>query len=75
MSTLNQMRSVVDLTNQGWEVVRFPDRPDDNIMCGGPTYMANSANQMIVVVSSGHAYRVDITLETACKNGACFTPE
>lgn len=65
MSTLYQMRAVVELTNQGWEAVRFPDRDVEHAVLGGNTYMVNKQHTMIVVDAKGDAYEVDIGLETA----------
>lgn len=66
MSTIYQVRSVVELTNQGWEALRFPDRED--ITLGGYTYMANNKHEVIVVDAKGDAYRVDMSLEAAKNN-------
>lgn len=74
MSSLNQMRSVVELTNEGWEVVRFPD-PKEALVLGQPTYMANADKQMIVVDATGNAYPIDITLSTAQLRTPVYTGE
>lgn len=73
MSSLYQVRSVVELTNQGWEALRFPDRDIENLIFGGNIYMANKNHDIIVVDSQGDAYTVDVRLETAKSNPPIYT--
>lgn len=73
MSTFYQVRSVVELTNQGWEALRFPDRKD--ITLGANIYMANDKHEVIVVDGKGDAYRVDMSLETAKSHSPIYKSE
>lgn len=73
MSTIYQVRTVVELTNQGWEALRFPDR--EHLILGSNTYMANKEHEVIVVDAKGDAYRVDMTLGTAKSNPPIYTSQ
>lgn len=76
MSTLQQGRTVIELCQKGWEAVRlFPDPPSvSEATIGGPIYLTNAQRKMIVVDSTGTAYSVDLSLETATKNTPVFSP-
>lgn len=76
MSTLHQGRAVIELGQKGWEAVRLFPNPTSvaEVTVGGPIYLTNTQRQMIVVDSTGTAYPVDLSLETATKNPPAFSP-
>ena len=60
MSTLVQVRTIVEWSEKGWTPVRFPNA--DNIetaTVGGPAFLANPSGKMVMVDNDGLVYHVD----------------
>ena len=76
MSSFKHVQTVMELTQQGWEALRFPQPADTGEMIvGGVTYLANAQREMLVVDSTGNAYLVDISLLTAQRQPPVYTPK
>ena len=62
MSTLIQIKTIVEWSEKGWTPVRFPNAESiETATIGGPSFLANSSGKMVMVDNDGAVYHVDPT--------------
>ena len=59
MATMEQARAVIEWSERGWTAVRFPNTTMEEMRIGGPVFLTNNQQRLIMVDNDGQAYEVN----------------
>lgn len=80
MATYNQTKTTLELMNQGWEGISYPNKMghDVDIHFGGPVFMCNADKDIVMVDHDGKIYQVTASIVrqhapvTVCQSTGCI---